>query len=125
TCERQRRRIGDVDPALRRVVLRTDPNGAVVCELESTAVLGVLRFSASPHPRLVLTMVPFADTVKVGQRLLTSGLSRRYPRGLPVGRVVRLGTAERGLTQELEIAPAAPLTRLPFAVAIPVPRGRL
>src|SRR5262245_1121689 len=118
-------RIGEVYPSLSRVVLLTDPNAAVGCEVESTGVLGVLRFSAAPYPRLVLTMVPFADTVQVGQRLLTSGLSRRYPRGLPVGRVVRLGTAERGLTQEIEIAPAARLTRLRYVFVIPGPAGRV
>jgi len=118
-------RIGEVYASLSRVVLLTDPNAAVGCEVESTGVLGVLRFSASPRPRLVLTMVPFADTVRVGQRLLTSGLSRRYPRGIPVGRVVRLGTAERGLTQEIEIAPAARLTRLRYAFVIPGPAGQL
>jgi rod shape-determining protein MreC len=114
-------RIGEVYPSLSRVVLLTDPNAAVACEVESTGVLGVLRFSAAPHPRLVLTMVPFADTVKVGQRVLTSGLSRRYPRGIPVGTVARLGTADRGLTQEIELAPAARLTRMRYVFVIPGP----
>jgi rod shape-determining protein MreC len=114
-------RIGEVYPTLSRVVLLTDPNAAVACEVESTGVLGVLRFSAAPNPRLVLTMVPFADTVRVGQRVLTSGLSRRYPRGIPVGHVVRLGTADRGLTQEIEIAPAARLTRMRYVFVIPGP----
>ena len=114
-------RIGEVYPSHSRVVLLTDPNAAVACEVESTGVLGVLRFTAAPRPRLVLTLVPFADTVRVGQRILTSGLSRRYPRGIPVGQVVRLGTAEGGLTQEIEIAPAARLTRLRHAFVIPGP----
>ena len=114
-------RIGEVYATHSRVVLLTDPNAAVGCEVESTGVLGVLRFSSSPRPRLVLTMVPFADTVRVGQQVLTSGLSRRYPRGIPVGRVVRLGTAERGLTQEIEVAPAARLTRLRYVFIIPGP----
>ena len=114
-------RIGEVYPGLSRVVLLTDPNAAVACEVESTGVLGVLRFDPAPRPRLVLTSVPFADTVRVGQRILTSGLSRRYPRGIPVGRVVRLGTAEGGLTQEIEVAPAARLTRLRYAFVIPGP----
>jgi rod shape-determining protein MreC len=114
-------RIGEVYPSLSRVVLLTDQNAAVACEVESTGVLGMLRFSAAPHPRLVLTMVPFADTVLVGQRILTSGLSRRYPRGIPVGRVVHLGTAEGGLTQEIEVASAARLTRLRNVFVIPGP----
>jgi rod shape-determining protein MreC len=114
-------RIGEVYRSHSRVVLLTDQNAAVACEVESTGVLGVLRFSAAPHPRLVLTLVPFADTVLVGQRILTSGLSRRYPRGIPVGRVVRLGTAEGGLTQEIEVASAARLTRLRNVFVIPGP----
>ena len=114
-------RIGEVYPAQSRVVLLTDPNAAVACEVESTGVLGLLRFSVAPRPRLVLTLVPFADTVRVGERIFTSGFSRRYPRGLPVGRVARLGTAEGGLTQEIEIAPAARLTRLRHAFVIPGP----
>ena len=114
-------RIGEVYRSLSRVVLLTDQNAAVACEVESTGVLGVLRFAPAPHPRLVLTLVPFADTVYVGQRILTSGLSRRYPRGIPVGRVVRLGTADGGLTQEIEVAPAARLTRLRHVFVIPGP----
>lgn len=114
-------RIGEVYPSLSRVVLLTDQNAAVACEVESTGVLGVLRFATTPHPRLVLTLVPFADTVTVGQRILTSGLSRRYPRGIPVGHVVRVGIAEGGLTQEIEVNPAARLTRLRHVFVIPGP----
>jgi len=114
-------RIGEVYPSLSRVVLLTDQNAGVACEVESTGVLGVLRFAPTPFPRLLLTLVPFADTVSVGQRILTSGLSRRYPRGIPVGRVVRLGTAEGGLTQEIEVASAARLTRLRHVFIVPGP----
>ena len=114
-------RISEVYPSLSRVVLLTDQNAGVACEVESTGVLGVLRFAPTPRPRMVLTLVPFADTVSVGQRILTSGLSRRYPRGIPVGRVARLGTAEGGLTQEIEVASAARLTRLRHVFVIPGP----
>ncbi|HKQ56637.1 MAG TPA: rod shape-determining protein MreC [Candidatus Eisenbacteria bacterium] len=114
-------RIGEVYPGLSRIVLLTDPNAAVACEVESTGVLGVLRFDATPRPRLVLTSVPFADTVRVGQRVLTSGLSLRYPRGIPVGHITRVGASEGGLTQEIEIEPAARLTRMRYAFVIPGP----
>jgi rod shape-determining protein MreC len=114
-------RIGEVYGGLSRVVLLTDPNASVACEVESTGVLGLLRFVPAPRPRLVLTSVPFADTVHIGQRVLTSGLSRRYPRRIPVGRVVRLGVAEGGLTQEIEVEPAARLSRLRYVFVLPGP----
>jgi rod shape-determining protein MreC len=116
-------RIGEVWPGLSRVVLLSDPSAAVACEVESTGVLGVLRFSPSPTPRLTLTAVPFADTVRVGQRVLTSGLSRRYPRGIPVGVVRKLGLEPNGLTRDVELSPAARLSRLRYVFVIPGPTG--
>jgi rod shape-determining protein MreC len=114
-------RIGEVASGSSRVVLLTDPNASVACEVESTGVLGLLRFVPSPHPRLLLTSVPFADTIRVGERVLTSGLSTRYPRGIPVGRVTRIGTPDGSLTQEIEIESAARLSRLRFVFVIPGP----
>jgi rod shape-determining protein MreC len=105
-------RVTEVYPSLSRAVLVTDPGSAVACEVESTAVLGMLRRSSVPHPRMVLTGIPMGDTLHLGQRVLTSGLSRRYPRGIPVGSVARLGRDPSGLTQDVEIELASRLTRL-------------
>jgi rod shape-determining protein MreC len=104
-----------------RVMLLTDPNSMVACEVESTGVLGIARFSGGARPTLVLSAVPFADTVLVGQRVLTSGLSRRYPRGIPVGLVTQVGSDPNGLTQSIEITPAARLSRLRHVFVIPGP----
>ena len=114
-------RVGEVYPALSRVVLLTDPLAAVACEVESTGVQGVLRFSGTPYPRLVLTGVPVADTVRLHERVMTSGLSLRYPRGIPVGGIVRLSRDPSGLTHDIEVAPAARLSRLRHAFVVPGP----
>ena len=116
-------RVGECYPDLSRAVLLTDLNSAVACEVESTGVLGLLRFSSNPRPRLVLTGVPLSDTVVVGQHVVTSGLSRRYPRGLPVGRVLKIGSDPSGLVQDIEIEPAARFSRIrhAFVIAHPLP----
>lgn len=114
-------RVGEVYPTLSRVVLLTDPVAAVACEIESTGVQGILKFSGTPYPRLVLSGVPVADTVRVHQRVITSGLSLRYPRGIPVGSIARLGLDPTGLTHDIEIAPAARLSRLRHAYVVPGP----
>jgi rod shape-determining protein MreC len=114
-------RVGELYPELSRVVLLADPNSAVACEVESTDVQGVLRAVTSPRPRLLLTGVPMADTVRLGQLVLTSGLSVHYPRGLPVGRIVGLARDLNGLLHEIEIAPAAPPSRLRHAYVVPGP----
>jgi len=112
-------RVTEVYDSQSRAILLTDPNAAVACEVESTGVLGVLRFNTVPRPRLLLTSVPFADTVRLGQRLLTSGYSPHYPRGIPVGRVTALGHDSNGLTQMIEVEPAARLSRLRHVFVIP------
>jgi rod shape-determining protein MreC len=114
-------RVTEVYGSASRVALLTDPNAPVACEVESTGVLGVLRFVPAPRPVLLLSSVPFADTVSLGQRILTSGLSRRYPRGIPVGRVKRLGGDANGLTQAIEVEPAARLSRLRHVFVVPGP----
>jgi rod shape-determining protein MreC len=105
-------RVTEVYGGLSRVTLITDQNSAVACEVESTSVLGVLRFASIPTPRLVLTGVPLSDTLTLGQRVVTSGMSRRYPRGIRVGTIAHIGRDPGGLTQEVEIATAARLSRL-------------
>ena len=104
-----------------RVVLLTDPNSAVACEIESTAVLGVLHSTLVPHSRLRLTGIAMSDTVRIGQRVVTSGLSRRYPRGIPIGWVVGVERDPSGLTQQVEVVPAARLSRLRHAFVAPAP----
>lgn len=116
-------RVSEVYGGTSRAVLMTDPSLAVACEVESTGVLGIARFATLPKPALTLTAVPFADTVSVGQRILTSGYSRRYPRGIPVGRIAKVGRDAEGLTQAITLEPAARLTRLRhvFLIAGPPP----
>jgi rod shape-determining protein MreC len=111
-------RIGENYASTSRVTLLTDPVSVVACEVESTGVLGLLRATTAPFPRLLLTGVPLADTVRVGQRVLTSGLSRRFPRHLPVGRVLRVGVEQSGLTQEIEVDPGARLSTLRHAFVL-------
>jgi rod shape-determining protein MreC len=115
-------RVAEVYPTLSRVVLLSDINSAVACEVESTGVLGVLHSVTVPHPRLMLTGVSLADTVRVGQRVMTSGLSRRYPRDIPVGVVRRIDHDPTGLMQDLEIEPAARLSHIRHGFVITHPK---
>jgi len=114
-------RVTEVWPSLSRAALLTDQNLAIACEVESTGVNGILRFTLAPSPRLLMTAVPLADSVRVGERIVTSELSLRFPRGIPVGRVVRARPDASGLVQEVEVAPSAQLSRLRHAFVAPGP----
>ena len=114
-------RVVEAWPRLSRAALLTDPNQAIACEVESTGVNGILRVSLAPRPRLLFTAVPLADTVRVGERVVTSNLSLRFPRGIPVGRVRHIHQDASGLMQEIEVQPAAQLSRLRQAFVTPGP----
>lgn len=115
-------RVAEAWPRLSRAILITDPNQAVACEIETTGVQGILRFAAAPRPRLMLSAISIADTVKVGETVVTSDLSLRYPRGIPVGVVKRIDRDPTGLMQEIELAPAARFSHLRNAFVAPGPR---
>lgn len=114
-------RVTEVYANLSRASLITDPNQAVACEVETTGVQGVLRFVPAPRPRLVLTAVSVADTVRIGEVIATSDLSVRFPRGIPVGTVMRIEADPSGLMQEIEVMPSAHLARLRHAFVAPGP----
>src|SRR5882672_11530579 len=115
-------RVTESWPDLSRATLITDPNQAVACEVESTGVNGILRFVPGPRPHLVLSAVAMADTVRVGEEVVTSDMSLRFPRGVPVGAVAKIDRDPTGLMQEIGIAPAARLAGLRRASVAPGPR---
>jgi rod shape-determining protein MreC len=105
-------RIAAVDARTSSAALITDPLMAVACEVLPGGVRGVLRFRLGQRPGLYLEHVPLTDTVSVGATVATSGMSQRFPAGIPVGTVLRLARDPGGLVQVIEVQPSAPLTRL-------------
>jgi rod shape-determining protein MreC len=115
-------RIIEVYPTMSRAGLITDPRSSIACEVESSGVLAVLKAENVPRPRLRLAGVPVNDTVAIGERVVTSELSRLYPRGIPVGVITRMRRSEDGLTHDLEIRPSARFSRLRHGFLLPRPR---
>ncbi len=99
------------DATTSSVALLTDPNAPFAAEVVGTGVRGVVKYRFSPEPALYLTAVPLTDTVRLGQRIVTSTTSIILPPGIPIGRVIRVGREATGLLSEIRIEPFAPLTR--------------
>src|SRR5882672_2771201 len=68
-------RVSHVDAHTASVALLTDPNAPVACEIVGSGVRGVLKFRFGEEPGLYLTAVPLTDTVRVGERVVTSATS--------------------------------------------------
>lgn len=120
-------RVSDVSPHTCEVMLVSDPNSRVACELETPgegvgAVRGILfgggsRPSADPNLTLLYVVDPlrlryldrdFAPAPRT--RVVTSGLGLTFPKGLTVGYLLDSKLESNGLSREASVVPAADLT---------------
>lgn len=103
-----------------RVLLLTDPNSGIDVLVQRTRVRGIL--SGLLEQGTTLKYVKRSDDVRVGDRIVASGLDGVFPKGLPVGRVTSVSRKDRGLFLYAEVAPEADASRLE-EVLVAVPSG--
>ncbi|GMV35685.1 MAG: rod shape-determining protein MreC [Fimbriimonadales bacterium] len=82
--------VEQVDASTCRVLLNTSDRFAVGARLAGTdsRAAGVARGTGGPH--LLLDHLSEAAIVRVGERVVTSGVGQRYPKGILIGTVVRV-----------------------------------
>jgi len=97
-------------PTTSVVMLVTDPNNALPVTIERTG-LRTIAYGSREGDRLVLPTIPMAAEVKVGDRLLTSGLGGRFPPGFPVGEITQVAPAATGMFLEARAQPSADIDR--------------
>jgi len=101
-------KIISVFPHTSQVLLITDPASGVGSLLADSRVEGVLKGAGRGLCQLHYIMNE--EPVTPGTLLLTSGLDQIYPKGLPVGTVVKVG--EGNIYKTILVQPAAALDRL-------------
>lgn len=91
-------------------MLITDPTHAIPVTIERTG-LRTIAYGTGVIDRLRLPNIPISADVKVGDRLVTSGLGGRFPAGFAVGELTSLRNDESGLFAAGIATPAAALDR--------------
>src|SRR5881394_999980 len=90
------------------VLLLTDKESGVGAMLADSRVQGPV--GGQGEPLLVMKYVPNDDTVNLGERVITSGMDRIFPRDLPVGTVTEIKSGNQ--FKQIRVKPAANLERL-------------
>src|ERR1017187_7752577 len=98
-----------VYPSVAQVLLISDESSGVGALLEKTRLQGVLRGTANGE--VVLERVMSDEQVPLGEIVLTSGGDQIFPKGLPVGTVINVGSG-KDLFLHIKIKPAADLSKL-------------
>lgn len=98
----------DVRPTTATVLLLTDPDHAVPVAVSRN---GIRLVAYGRGDRLELANIPTSSDVKVGDRIVTSGLGGRFPPGFPVGTITELRRDESRAFLVGDLKPAAQLDR--------------
>jgi rod shape-determining protein MreC len=89
-----------------RVLTLLNRDCAVAARIERTRVDGILEWEYGTQPVLDLRYVSSQEDVRVGDRVVTSGLGGIFPSGIRIGTIVRVALDPNGLMKEIVVQPA-------------------
>lgn len=92
------------------VLLATDPHNAITGLVQRTRDEGIIE--GAPQGRLRMKYLPLLSPIQVGDRVVTSGLTGGFPKGVAIGTITRVDKAEGELFQSAEILPDVDFSRL-------------
>ncbi len=93
-----------------KVLLITDYNSSVDAICQASRARGIVQ--GKKGDLCDLNYVSRRDNVSPGERVITSGLGGRFPKGLIVGTVTRVEKKPYGVFQEVEVTPAVDFRRV-------------
>jgi rod shape-determining protein MreC len=101
--------VRSVDPQTSVAVLWTNPDFRVGAMTPDAGVFGLVqpRGGDPDLMTMLLVGVPYRDTIAPGTPLVTSGFGGVYPRGIPIGRVVRMLDEQEGVARSYVVRAAA------------------
>ena len=92
------------------VLLLTDPSHAVPVAVARSGVR-LVAYGDGRSDVLQLPSIPLSSDIKVGDKIITSGLGGRFPAGFPVGTIISLRPDDSRAFLLGEVRPAAQLDR--------------
>jgi rod shape-determining protein MreC len=103
-------RLVAVSPNYSKVLLIIDQNSAVDCLIQRSREKGILK--GLPSRMCRLHYVSRAADVVVGDKVVTSGMDRIFPKGLPVGEVVEVVDTPWEFFKDVRVKPSADFSKL-------------
>lgn len=97
-----------------QVLLLTDKDGGAGAMLVSSRVQGPV--GGTGDPLMMMKYVATDEDVKVGEKVVTSGMDKIFPRDIPVGTVVEVKAGNP--FKQIKVKPAAHLERLETVIVL-------
>jgi rod shape-determining protein MreC len=103
-------RLVSVSPNYSKVLLIIDQNSAVDCIIQRSRDEGIVKGLTAKL--CVLEYMLKTSDVVVGDKVVTSGLGRVYPKGLPVGKVLEVVNIPGELFKDIKVVPMVDFSKL-------------
>ncbi|MEK7375870.1 MAG: rod shape-determining protein MreC [Candidatus Margulisiibacteriota bacterium] len=100
----------EVAPHSSKVLLISDPDSSVSASVARSKALGVVIGNLSNV--LEMKYIISSSSIEAGDPIVTSGVSDMFPKGIPVGAVIKADKRDYALFQYIEIKTSADLTKL-------------
>jgi rod shape-determining protein MreC len=114
-------RVVKTGPFSSMVLLVTDPHNAITGIIQRSRDEGIVEGTTQGRARI--KYLPLLASLRVGDTVVTSGLTGGFPRGIVIGAVLSIQKEEGELFQSAEITPEADLSKLEEVLVITVPRS--
>ncbi|MFT8363473.1 MAG: rod shape-determining protein MreC [Sporolactobacillus sp.] len=113
-------KVGSVGNFTSKVFLITDSQDAnqLSAIIQDANSYGMVTNYDAGTGYLSLQQIPINAKIKKGQSVLTSGLSKMYPKLLPIGKIVTVSTDQYGLTKTAKIKPSVNFNDLNYVAVI-------
>jgi len=99
----------DTSPHYAKVLLAIDPSSAIDVLVQRSRMQGILKGTGDGFE---LDYVLKNADVEEGDSIVTSGFGDLFPKGLPVGKVMKIEKNKRGMFQKIAVAPAVDFSTL-------------
>jgi rod shape-determining protein MreC len=109
-------KITKLNPNSAEVTLITDPSILVSAEVVDSGARGLVK--GEHGLGLSLDLVTQNELIKTGDKVVTSGLSDDFPKGLLIGDVAGINSSSTALFQKAAVSPAADLRSLRFLFVV-------
>jgi rod shape-determining protein MreC len=113
-------RVVKANPSTAVVLLITDPNNAVTGLIQRTRDEGIVEGTVRGLARM--KYIPLLSAARVGDTVVTSGLTGGFPKGLVIGSVRSIERVEGDLFQSADITPEVDVSKLEEVLVISTPR---
>ena len=109
-------RLVSVSSNYAKVLLIIDQNSAVDCLIQRSRDKGIAKGISSKMCKLDYALK--TSDIAVGDMVITSGLGRIFPKGIPVGEVVEVNDRTGNLFREIKVKPMVDFSKLEEVLVI-------